>query len=168
MLPWPVQLLQLGSFYHRTLFLLEKFSVVIYCLIAQQCPTLLQTLWTAACQAPLSMGFSRQKYWSGISFPSSGDLPNPGIKPKCLLHCRQILYHWATWKSQNAYEIFISIYLSPCLFPACLSRLLILKISFICHCVIRELTNRKHLIIEQQMRIWNISWSFLLKPSNKY
>ena len=39
------------------------------------------TLWTAACQAPLSMGFSRQEYWSGLPFPSSRDLPDPGIKP---------------------------------------------------------------------------------------
>jgi len=36
---------------------------------------------TVACQAPLSMGFSRQEYWSGLSFSSPGDLPNPGIKP---------------------------------------------------------------------------------------
>jgi len=39
------------------------------------------TPWTVACQAPQSMGFSRQEYWSGLPFPSSGDLPNPGIKP---------------------------------------------------------------------------------------
>ena len=39
------------------------------------------TLWTAALQAPLSMGFSRQEYWSGLPFPSPGDLPDPGIKP---------------------------------------------------------------------------------------
>ena len=38
------------------------------------------TLWTVACQAPLSVGFSRQEYWSGVPFPLSGDLPNPGIK----------------------------------------------------------------------------------------
>ena len=37
--------------------------------------------WTAACQAPPSMGFSRQEYWSGLPFPSPGDLPDPGIKP---------------------------------------------------------------------------------------
>ena len=37
---------------------------------------------TVAHQAPLSMGFSRQEYWSGLPFPSPGDLPNPGIKPK--------------------------------------------------------------------------------------
>ena len=36
--------------------------------------------WTVACQAPLSKGFSRQEYWSGLPFPSPGDLPNPGIK----------------------------------------------------------------------------------------
>ena len=37
--------------------------------------------WTAAHQAPLSMGFPRQEYWSGLPFPSPGDLPDPGIKP---------------------------------------------------------------------------------------
>ena len=36
---------------------------------------------TVAHQAPLSMGFSRQEYWSGLPFPSSGDLPDPGIEP---------------------------------------------------------------------------------------
>ena len=39
------------------------------------------TPWTIAYQAPLSMGFSRQQYWSGLPFPSPGDLPHPGIKP---------------------------------------------------------------------------------------
>ena len=39
------------------------------------------TTWTVAYQAPLSMGFSRQEYWSGSPFPSPGDLPNPGIEP---------------------------------------------------------------------------------------
>ena len=42
------------------------------------------TLWIIAPQAPLSMGFSRQVYWSGLPFPSPGDLPNPGIKPLSL------------------------------------------------------------------------------------
>ena len=37
--------------------------------------------WTVACQAPLSMGFSRQEYLSGLPFTFSGDLPDPGIKP---------------------------------------------------------------------------------------
>ena len=39
------------------------------------------TPWTIDCQAPLSMGFPRHEYWSGLPFPSPGDLPTPGIKP---------------------------------------------------------------------------------------
>ena len=42
---------------------------------------LLATPWTVAYQGPLSMGFSRQDYWSGLPFPSPRDLPNPGIEP---------------------------------------------------------------------------------------
>ena len=42
---------------------------------------LFATLWTVAHQAPPSMGFSKQEYWSGLPFPSPGDLPNPGIEP---------------------------------------------------------------------------------------
>ena len=51
---------------------------------------LLATPWTAACQAPLSMEFSKQEYWCGQPFPSPGDLPDPGIGAGC--SCRQILY----------------------------------------------------------------------------
>ena len=42
---------------------------------------LFATPWTSACQAPLSMGFSRQEYWNGLPFPPPGDLPDPGIEP---------------------------------------------------------------------------------------
>ena len=49
-------------------------------LVAKSCSTL-ATPMTVACQAPLSMGFSRQEYWSGLPFPSPGNLSNPGIKP---------------------------------------------------------------------------------------
>ena len=42
---------------------------------------LFATPWTVAYQAPPSMGFSRQEYWSGLPFPSPGDLLNPGIEP---------------------------------------------------------------------------------------
>ena len=41
------------------------------------------TPWTVACQAPVSMEFSRQEYWSGLVFPSPGNLPNLGIEPVC-------------------------------------------------------------------------------------
>ena len=43
---------------------------------------LFATPWTVAQQAPPSMGFSRQEYWSGLPFPSPGDLPDPGIEPR--------------------------------------------------------------------------------------
>ena len=46
------------------------------------CVQLFSLLWTVAHQAPLSMGFSRQEYWSGLPFPSPGDLTNPGIKQR--------------------------------------------------------------------------------------
>ena len=46
------------------------------------CVQLLVTPWTVTCQAPLSIGFSRQEYWSGLPFPSPGDLPDPGIDPR--------------------------------------------------------------------------------------
>ena len=45
------------------------------------CVQLFVTQWTVDYQVPQSMGFSRQEYWSGLPFPSSGDLPNPGIEP---------------------------------------------------------------------------------------
>ena len=61
-------------------------SVYIYiylCIHAQSlsCGQLFVTLWTVAHQAPLSMEFSRQKYWSDAPFPSPGDLPDLGIRP---------------------------------------------------------------------------------------
>ena len=52
---------------------------MVSCLLAR-CWTL-ATQWTVACQAPLSVGFSRQEYWSGLPFPPPEDLTNPGIKP---------------------------------------------------------------------------------------
>ena len=50
-------------------------------LVAKSCPTLV-TLWAITHQAPLSIGFSRQEYWSGLSFPPPGDLPDPGVEPR--------------------------------------------------------------------------------------
>ena len=48
-------------------------------LVAMSYPTL-ATPWTIACQVPLSTGFSRQGFWSGLPFPSPGDLPEPGVE----------------------------------------------------------------------------------------
>ena len=55
-------------------------------------------LVTVAWQAPLSIEFPRQEYWSELSFPSSGYLPNPGVEPTSPV-CRWIFYHWATAKA---------------------------------------------------------------------
>ena len=54
----------------------QSLNCVCVCLVILLCP-----LWTVACQAPLSIEFFRQKYWSGLSCPSPGDLLDPGIKP---------------------------------------------------------------------------------------
>ena len=53
----------------------------VTCVLSRfSCVRLFSTPWTVACQAPLSMGFSRQEYWSGLPCPPPGDLPNPGIE----------------------------------------------------------------------------------------
>ena len=49
------------------------------------CVQFFMTLWTIAHQAPLSMGFSRREQWSGLPFPTPGDLPDPGIEPVSLM-----------------------------------------------------------------------------------
>ena len=49
------------------------------------CVQLFATPWTIACQAPLSMGRSKQEYWSGLPFPPPGNLPNTGVKPASLV-----------------------------------------------------------------------------------
>ena len=53
-------------------------------LVTQSCLTLFVTWWTVTCQAPLSMEFSRQGYWSGLPFTPPGDLPDPGIELESL------------------------------------------------------------------------------------
>ena len=60
------------------------FTFVIYKVKVKSlsCVGLFATPWTVAYQAPLSVGFSRQEYWSGLPLPSPGDLPNPGIEPR--------------------------------------------------------------------------------------
>ena len=63
------------SIYHACVCLSE-------CLCALNCLDFFVTLWTVAHQALLSMGVSRQEYWSGLPCPPTGDLPDPGIKPK--------------------------------------------------------------------------------------
>ena len=65
------------------------------------CIRLFATLWTLVCQAPLSMGFSRQEYWSGLPCPPPGIFPTQGSSLPLLhlLHHKWILYHLATWEA---------------------------------------------------------------------
>ena len=63
---------------HRTSFILHHCC----CCLVSKCIQLFVIPGTVACQAPLSAEFSRQKYWSGLPFPSPGHLPHPGIEPK--------------------------------------------------------------------------------------
>ena len=75
--------------------------------------------WTVSYQAPLSMGFSRQEYWSGLPFPFPGDLPNPGIKPgspalQADVYC---LSHQGSPDSLDVYEWMISVNSVSCIFP---------------------------------------------------
>ena len=69
--------------------------MVVMVLVTKSCLTL-ATPWTIACQAPLSVGFSREEYWSELPCPPPGDLPDPGIEPTSLnISCtgRRVLYH---------------------------------------------------------------------------
>ena len=72
---------------------------------------LFATPWTVACQAPLSVGFSRQEYWSGLPFPSPGDLPNPGIEPRSPALYTDAFTVWATpGKSPHYFNLDISVF----------------------------------------------------------
>ena len=71
--------------------------------------------WTVACQAPLSMGFSRQEYWSGLPCPSSGDLPDPGVEPRSPA-LQQILYHLNHQGSPYTHILCLCNYLPMYLF----------------------------------------------------
>ena len=70
------------------------------------CALLFATPWIVASQAPLSMGFSRQEYWSRLPRPPPGDLPNPGIKPTPLTSpalAGMFLITSATWEAHTNY-----------------------------------------------------------------
>ena len=69
------------------------------------CVWVFMTPWTVACQAPLSMEYSRQEYWSGQRFPSPGIFPAQGMNPG-LPHWRQILYHLSRHGSPPKSESF--------------------------------------------------------------
>ena len=73
-----VLLLDFKSFLH---LILSPSRLLCTCLLYRfSCVLRFATLWTVACQAPLSMVLSRQEYWRGLPCPSPGNLPNPGIE----------------------------------------------------------------------------------------
>ena len=74
-----------GTFLFQNIYL-ELFDIDarVHAKLLQLCQ-LFVTLWTIACQTPLSTGFLRQEYWSGLLSPSPGDLPDPGIEPASLM-----------------------------------------------------------------------------------
>ena len=81
-----------------SLHFFSKFAMRVCMLSHQPCPTLCDYR-TVARQAPLSMGFSRQDYWSGLPCPPPGDLPNPGVQPTppaapALQEDALLLSHW--------------------------------------------------------------------------
>ena len=82
--------------------------------VMSNCNSMLRffTPWTAAHQVPLSVGFSRQEYWSGLPFSTLGDLPNLGIKPMSWVSRigRRILYHCVTWEAQLLMHMVKNIY----------------------------------------------------------
>ena len=78
--------------------LLSIFSVCVHAQ-SPSCVWLFVIPWTVPLQTPLSMGFSRQERWSGLSFPSPRDLPIPGIELWVSCIGRRVLYHSATWES---------------------------------------------------------------------
>ena len=66
---------------HKNSIYLYNCTNLCCCCVSCSVVSDYETLWIVAHQAPLFMGFPRQEYWSGLPFPSPGDLPNPGIKP---------------------------------------------------------------------------------------
>ena len=76
--------------------------LIIWCVLSGSVMSDSVTPWTVARQAPVSMRFSRQEYWSGLPFPPPGDFPHPGIElesPKSPSIGRPILYHGDTWET---------------------------------------------------------------------
>ena len=116
-------------------FLLMIILHLFACVLSQFSHVrLFATLWTIARQAPLSMGFSRQAYWSGFSCPPPGDLPNPGIKPEFpvspalqedslpLSHQGSLVLHLPQCKQQRCNEHLCNL-MELNLHPATLSEL---------------------------------------------
>ena len=114
---------------------------VCVCVCVLSCVQLFVTSWTVDFQAPLSMEFSRQKYWSGLPLPPPGDLPNPGIEPRCLASPSLAGRFFTTEPPGKSLVLFITVIdiwppLSPDLF-------FFLKENWITHITHVNLTGKK-------------------------
>ena len=122
----------------RMVTFLHTYSVFTHLVVSHSA-----TPWTGAHQAPLSMGFSRQEYWSGLPFPSPGDLPDPGSNPG-LPHCRQTLYNLRhqrspvytilPYREAYIYFLFPHLSLSTQILFECSLALLLVSCVFILYC----------------------------------
>ena len=110
---------------------LDLFCVgVLSGLVAKSCLTLVIS-WMVTCQTPLSMKFFQQEYWSGLSFPSPEDHPDPGmILNPSLLRCRQILYCGATREAPGVLCTPFNFFLFKS--PRCVTLYLLNKNSHFC------------------------------------
>ena len=108
-------------------------------LVAKSCPTPV-TPWTVTHQAPLSMGSSRQEYWSGFPFSSPGDLPDPGIEPRSPILQAD---HWTTRETIN------SIYMYQ----------IIIHASNTWNCCMSHISKKKNCSNTDGHRDYNIKWS---------
>ena len=98
--------------------------IVVVWLVAQLCLDS-ATPWTVVCQAPPSMGFSRQEYWSGLPFPSPGDLPDPWIESRSPTLQADSLPSQSLWKPYICISEYIYVYLNHCYIPEINTTLLI-------------------------------------------
>ena len=114
-MPLKVKTKQTKKNYSKVIEIIEPFqnsrkTVLSSCLHTRMlscfsCVQLFVTLWTVAHQVSLSMGLSRQEYWSGLPFPPLGDLPNPGIEPVSLMSpalAGGFFTISATWEAMNS------------------------------------------------------------------
>ena len=76
----------------------------VFMLSCFSCVQFFAALWTVACQAPLSIEFSRQEYWSGLPFSSPGDLPGPGIEPASPVLADGFFTTSTTWEAPLQYS----------------------------------------------------------------
>ena len=80
---WAAELIYIYIYIYKYINVHKHTHTYIMCVKALIHVQLFATPWTVAFQVPLSMGFSRQGYWSGSPFPSPVDLSNPGLEPRC-------------------------------------------------------------------------------------